>query len=80
MTHDFHPTTLREYDIRGVIGSTLSEADAYAVGRGFGTVVARAGGAVRHHVEDDAGGGDQEAERDPHRGARTAGRGRGRPR
>ncbi len=44
MTHDFHPTTLREYDIRGVIGETLGEADARAIGRGFGTRVRRAGG------------------------------------
>ncbi len=44
MTHQFHSTTLREYDIRGIIGETLGEADAYAIGRGFGTRVARAGG------------------------------------
>jgi phosphomannomutase len=44
MTHQFHPTTLREYDIRGIVGETLSEADAYAIGRGFGTRVARLGG------------------------------------
>jgi len=44
MTHQFHPTTLREYDIRGIIGETLGEADAYAIGRGFGTRVVRAGG------------------------------------
>ncbi len=42
--HLFHPTSLREYDIRGVIGTTLGAADAYATGRGFGTVVRRAGG------------------------------------
>jgi phosphomannomutase len=42
--HDFHPTVLREYDIRGIVGKTLSEADAYAVGRGFGTLVRRNGG------------------------------------
>ena len=44
MTHNFHPTTLREYDIRGIIGETLGEDDAYAIGRGFGTLIARAGG------------------------------------
>lgn len=44
MTHNFHPTSLREYDIRGIIGETLGEADAYAIGRGFGTRVARVGG------------------------------------
>jgi phosphomannomutase len=42
--HDFHPSVLREYDIRGIVGTTLSEADAYAVGRGFGTLVRRNGG------------------------------------
>ncbi len=44
MTHQFHPTSLREYDIRGIIGETLGERDAYAIGRGFGTRVRRAGG------------------------------------
>jgi phosphomannomutase len=44
MSHIFHPTSLREYDIRGVIGSTLSEDDAYAVGRSFGTLCRRGGG------------------------------------
>jgi phosphomannomutase len=44
MTHQFHPTSLREYDIRGIVGETLSEADAYAIGRGFGTRVARIDG------------------------------------
>jgi hypothetical protein len=34
MTHNFHPTTLREYDIRGIIGETLGAEDAYAIGRG----------------------------------------------
>lgn len=42
--HTFHPTVLREYDIRGIVGSTLTPADALAVGRAFGTVVARGGG------------------------------------
>ena len=44
MSHNFHPTTLREYDIRGIVGSTLEEADAYAIGRSFATLVRRAGG------------------------------------
>jgi len=43
-THSFHPTVLREYDIRGIVGTTLTEADARAVGRAFGTVVVRGGG------------------------------------
>ena len=42
--HSFDPTSLREYDIRGVVGRTLHPADAFAIGRSFGTVVARAGG------------------------------------
>ncbi len=43
-SHDFHPTSLREYDIRGIIGETLGEADAYAIGRGFATLIRRSGG------------------------------------
>src|SRR5881409_721990 len=35
MTHRFNPTILREYDIRGIVGGTLTEADAYALGRTF---------------------------------------------
>ena len=42
--HEFHPTILREYDVRGVVGKTLHAADAYAIGRTFGTVIRRAGG------------------------------------
>jgi len=45
VSHDFNPTSLREYDIRGVVGKTLGPADAYAVGRSFGTLIRRAGGA-----------------------------------
>ncbi len=44
MTHDFDAGLLREYDVRGVVGRSLFEQDAYALGRGFGSVVARAGG------------------------------------
>jgi phosphomannomutase len=42
--HRFDPTVLREYDIRGIVGRTLSEADARAVGRGFGSAVRDKGG------------------------------------
>jgi len=42
--HRFDPAILREYDIRGVVGDTVSAEDAYAVGRSFGTVVRRDGG------------------------------------
>ena len=44
MTHRFDPTILREYDVRGVVGTTLFPADARALGRSFGTRVRRAGG------------------------------------
>jgi phosphomannomutase len=44
MKHTFDPTILREYDIRGVIGETLGAQDAHAIGRAFGTMLARAGG------------------------------------
>lgn len=44
MNHQFHPTVLREYDIRGIIGETLGAEDARAIGRGFGTLLRRAGG------------------------------------
>jgi phosphomannomutase len=35
MDHTFNPTILREYDIRGIVGDTLDESDAYALGRTF---------------------------------------------
>jgi phosphomannomutase len=35
MAHKFNPTILREYDIRGIVGDTLTEADAYALGRTY---------------------------------------------
>jgi phosphomannomutase len=44
--HKFDPTSLREYDIRGVVGRTLTAGDAFAIGRCFGSIVARAGGAA----------------------------------
>jgi len=44
MSHQFHPTSLREYDIRGIVGKTLGPDDAHALGRGFATLVRRAGG------------------------------------
>jgi phosphomannomutase len=43
-SHHFDPTVLREYDIRGIVGRTLHSADAFAIGRVFGSIVARAGG------------------------------------
>ncbi|OQW77314.1 MAG: phosphomannomutase [Proteobacteria bacterium ST_bin13] len=44
MSHQFDRTSLREYDIRGIVGKTLGEADAKAIGRGFATRVRRVGG------------------------------------
>jgi phosphomannomutase len=44
MQHHFHPTVLREYDIRGIIGETLGADDARAIGRAFGTLLGQAGG------------------------------------
>jgi phosphomannomutase len=44
MAHRFDPTILREYDIRGIVGQTLSAADARAVGRAFAQTLAASGG------------------------------------
>jgi phosphomannomutase len=43
-SHQFDPTVLREYDIRGIVGRTLHSADAFAIGRVFGSILARNGG------------------------------------
>ena len=37
--HQFHPTILRAYDIRGIIGKTLFAEDAYAIGAGFAQII-----------------------------------------
>src|SRR6516164_717415 len=44
MGHRFDPTILREYDIRGIVGKTLSNADAQAIGRAYAVMLAEAGG------------------------------------
>ena len=44
MTHQFDPTSLREYDIRGIVGKALGPTDAVAIGRGFATRIRAAGG------------------------------------
>jgi phosphomannomutase len=44
MGHRFNPTILREYDIRGIVGQTLSAADARAIGRAYATTLIQAGG------------------------------------
>jgi len=48
--HQFHGSVLREYDIRGIIDETLREADAYAIGRAFATMVGRESGKTAPHV------------------------------
>jgi phosphomannomutase len=41
--HVFDATLLRENDLRGIVGRTLFPADAYALGRAFGSVARRRG-------------------------------------
>ena len=52
MTHQFHPSILREYDVRGIVGDTLSEADARALGRSY-AALALSEGAKRIAVGRD---------------------------
>jgi phosphomannomutase len=40
----FDPTILREYDIRGIVGETLHDADARALGRAYAAMLRAAGG------------------------------------
>jgi phosphomannomutase len=42
--HVFDPTILRAYDIRGIVGETLTAADAHALGRAYATMLHAAGG------------------------------------
>lgn len=44
MQHQFHSSILRSYDIRGIVGETLHEKDAVAIGVGFAAAVRRNGG------------------------------------
>src|SRR5262245_1221227 len=46
MSHRFDRSILREYDIRGIVGKTLSTDDAHQVGRAFGTMIRRKGGST----------------------------------
>lgn len=41
---NFDPTILREYDVRGIVGESLTEEVAYYVGRSFGTQIREEGG------------------------------------
>jgi phosphomannomutase len=43
-THSIDPTILREYDIRGIVGKSLTSDDVHALGRAFGSIVVRGGG------------------------------------
>ena len=45
--HVFERTILREYDIRGIVDRTLTEADATAIGRAFASIVLGRGGGRR---------------------------------
>ena len=42
--HKFNSTILREYDVRGIVGETLTETDALYLGKSFGTLIKRNGG------------------------------------
>ncbi|WP_395824098.1 phosphoglucomutase/phosphomannomutase PgmG [Elstera sp.] len=46
----FEPTILREYDIRGIVGKTLSGADAQALGQAFGSYVIEQSGVVAPRI------------------------------
>ena len=52
MSHQFHASILREYDIRGIVGDTLTQADAYALGRSY-AALAKEEGARRIAVGRD---------------------------
>ena len=43
MSHEFHASVLREYDIRGIVGQTLHVADARALGRSYGALAVSEG-------------------------------------
>ena len=43
-SHQFHPTILREYDIRGIVPETLGVDDVRVIGRVFGTMLLEKGG------------------------------------
>jgi phosphomannomutase len=42
--HRFHPSILREYDVRGIVDETLFAADAFALGLAYATIVRERGG------------------------------------
>jgi len=44
MNHQFDRSILREYDVRGIVGKTLSAADARALGRSYAALAVSEGG------------------------------------
>ncbi len=44
MTHYFHKSILRAYDIRGIVGETISNEDAFYIGKTFATSIIRKAG------------------------------------
>ncbi|NMM44666.1 phosphomannomutase/phosphoglucomutase [Rhodospirillaceae bacterium KN72] len=44
--HRFDPSILREYDIRGIVGQTLTASDALALGRTMGTIAVAGSGRI----------------------------------
>ena len=43
MSHSFHASILREYDVRGLVGDTLTSADATALGRSYAALATEEG-------------------------------------
>jgi phosphomannomutase len=43
MSHSFHASILREYDVRGIVGDTLTVADATALGRSYAALATEEG-------------------------------------
>ncbi|MCE3254802.1 MAG: phosphomannomutase [Rickettsiaceae bacterium] len=37
--HKFHPSVLKAYDIRGIVGDTINDVDAYNIGRAFASIL-----------------------------------------
>ena len=43
MTHTFHPSIIRAYDIRGIYNETLFDLDAFFVGKSFAAFLQKNG-------------------------------------
>jgi len=54
MPHQFDPTILREYDIRGIVGQSLFTADAHAIGRAFAATLTGTGARRRGNASPSA--------------------------